>query len=56
MVKESNLGLLLHLQAAIYGRDPNWGHIACAAGYAGIPFKLNDLRITLGDIVLMDGG
>ena len=43
-------------KAAIYGRDPNWGCIACAAGYAGIPFKLNDLRITLGDIVLMDGG
>lgn len=43
-------------KAAIYGRDPNWGRIACAAGYAGIPFRLNDLHITLGDIVLMDGG
>ncbi|KAD7479779.1 hypothetical protein R6Q59_008600 [Mikania micrantha] len=42
--------------AAIYGRDPNWGRIACAAGYAGIPFDSNALRIALGDILLMDGG
>ncbi|GAB2272472.1 hypothetical protein Dimus_007296 [Dionaea muscipula] len=43
-------------KAAVYGRDPNWGRIACAAGYAGIPFHPNDLRISLGDILLMDGG
>ncbi|KAL5716633.1 hypothetical protein ACHQM5_009770 [Ranunculus cassubicifolius] len=43
-------------KAAIYGRDPNWGRIACAAGYAGIPFDQNDLLISLGDILLMDKG
>ncbi|KAH6802573.1 arginine biosynthesis protein ArgJ family [Perilla frutescens var. frutescens] len=43
-------------KAAIYGRDPNWGRIACAAGYAGIPFNQNKLRISLGDILLMDKG
>ncbi|KAL2509404.1 Arginine biosynthesis bifunctional protein ArgJ [Forsythia ovata] len=43
-------------KAAVYGRDPNWGRIACAAGYAGIPFNPNKLRISLGDILLMDGG
>lgn len=43
-------------KAAIYGRDPNWGRIACAAGYAGIPFDSNALRIALGDILLMDKG
>lgn len=43
-------------KAAVYGRDPNWGRIACAAGYAGIPFKPNTLRIALGDILLMDHG
>nr|GMD06983.1 arginine biosynthesis bifunctional protein ArgJ, chloroplastic isoform X1 [Ipomoea batatas] len=43
-------------QAAVYGRDPNWGRIACAAGYAGIPFNPNKLRISLGDTLLMDGG
>ncbi|KAJ4972091.1 hypothetical protein NE237_005190 [Protea cynaroides] len=44
------------VKAAVYGRDPNWGRIACAAGYAGVPFNLNELRISLGDILLMDGG
>lgn len=43
-------------KAAIYGRDPNWGRIACAAGYAGISFDSNALRIALGDILLMEGG
>ncbi|KAJ0088422.1 hypothetical protein Patl1_31894 [Pistacia atlantica] len=42
--------------AAVYGRDPNWGRIACAAGYAGISFDQNKLRILLGDILLMEGG
>ncbi|KAF4388969.1 hypothetical protein F8388_026698 [Cannabis sativa] len=44
------------IEAAIYGRDPNWGRIACAAGYAGVPFDLNKLRVVLGDFLLMDGG
>ncbi|XP_034695079.1 arginine biosynthesis bifunctional protein ArgJ, chloroplastic isoform X3 [Vitis riparia] len=43
-------------KAAVYGRDPNWGRIACAAGYAGIPFQPNKLRISLGEILLMEGG
>lgn len=46
----------LNLQAAVYGRDPNWGRIACAAGYAGISFDPNKLRISLGNILLMEGG
>ncbi|XP_048503990.1 arginine biosynthesis bifunctional protein ArgJ, chloroplastic isoform X1 [Beta vulgaris subsp. vulgaris] len=44
------------VKAAVYGRDPNWGRIACAAGYATIPFNLNKLQISLGDIVLMNNG
>ena len=43
-------------QAAVYGRDPNWGRIAAAAGYAGISFHQNKLRVLLGDILLMDAG
>ncbi|KAL6534261.1 hypothetical protein OROHE_013186 [Orobanche hederae] len=43
-------------KAAVYGRDPNWGRIACAAGYAGIPFNQNKLRISLGDVQLMNNG
>ncbi|KAK8512263.1 hypothetical protein V6N13_097077 [Hibiscus sabdariffa] len=44
------------VKAAVYGRDPNWGCIATAAGCAGISFDLNKLRILLGDIMLADGG
>lgn len=44
------------VKAAVYGRDPNWGRIACAAGYADVPFNSNELRISLGGILLMDGG
>eukprot|EP00249_Psilotum_nudum_P014323 c24767_g1_i3 orf=336-1358(-) len=43
-------------KAAIYGRDPNWGRIACAAGYAGVTFCPGDLRISLGSFILMDRG
>ncbi|XP_074273299.1 arginine biosynthesis bifunctional protein ArgJ, chloroplastic [Silene latifolia] len=44
------------VKAAVYGRDPNWGRIACAVGYATIPFDSNKLQISLGDILLMHGG
>lgn len=44
------------VKAAVYGRDPNWGRIACAAGYAGIPFHQNKLQVLLGDILLMEAG
>lgn len=43
-------------KAAVYGRDPNWGRIAAAAGRAGVPFKQEDLQIKLGDFVLMENG
>ncbi|XP_058003100.1 arginine biosynthesis bifunctional protein ArgJ, chloroplastic isoform X2 [Hevea brasiliensis] len=44
------------VKAAVYGRNPNWGDIAAAAGYAGVPFHQNNLRIMLGDILLMHNG
>lgn len=44
------------VKSAIFGRDPNWGRIAAAAGRAGVPFNQNDLRIQLGDTRLMDHG
>ncbi|XP_071908134.1 arginine biosynthesis bifunctional protein ArgJ, chloroplastic-like isoform X2 [Coffea arabica] len=43
-------------KAAVYGRDPNWGRIAAAAGKADILFDQNKLRIMLGNFLLMDGG
>jgi glutamate N-acetyltransferase / amino-acid N-acetyltransferase len=44
------------VKSAIFGRDPNWGRIAMAAGRAQVPFDQNDLQIQLGDIELMKGG
>lgn len=44
------------VKAAIFGRDPNWGRIACAVGYAGIDFNVNKLQLLLGDIPLMCNG
>lgn len=43
-------------KAAIFGHDPNWGRIACAAGYSGVTFDPASLRVVLGDMVLMDKG
>ncbi|MEO0988830.1 MAG: bifunctional ornithine acetyltransferase/N-acetylglutamate synthase [Cyanobacteria bacterium J06639_14] len=44
------------LKCAIFGSDPNWGRIAMAAGKAGVPFDQGDLRIQLGDFLLMEHG
>lgn len=44
------------VKAAIFGRDPNWGRIAAAAGRAGVDFRPEDLRIQLGDFLLMEYG
>ena len=44
------------LKCAVFGNDPNWGRIAMAAGKAGIPFEQGDLRVQLGDFLLMEHG
>ncbi|MEL7349857.1 MAG: bifunctional ornithine acetyltransferase/N-acetylglutamate synthase [Cyanobacteria bacterium P01_A01_bin.116] len=44
------------VKSAVFGRDPNWGRIAGAAGRAGIPFEQTELSIHLGDFVLMSQG
>ncbi|MGP1383675.1 MAG: bifunctional ornithine acetyltransferase/N-acetylglutamate synthase [Thainema sp.] len=44
------------VKSAIFGRDPNWGRIAGAAGRAGVPFDQENLRIQLGDFVMIDQG
>jgi glutamate N-acetyltransferase / amino-acid N-acetyltransferase len=43
-------------KSAIFGRDPNWGRIAGAAGRARVPFYGEDLRIELGPFLLLDRG
>lgn len=42
-VAHSNL-----VKTAIFGCDPNWGRIACAVGYSGVPCSLEKLTIALG--------
>jgi glutamate N-acetyltransferase/amino-acid N-acetyltransferase len=44
------------VKSAIFGRDPNWGRIAAAAGRAGITFKQENLQIRLGDFLLLEKG
>ncbi|AFZ03812.1 bifunctional ornithine acetyltransferase/N-acetylglutamate synthase [Calothrix sp. PCC 6303] len=43
-------------KSAIFGHDPNWGRIAAAAGRAGVVFDQEQLRIQLGNFLLMDHG
>lgn len=43
-------------QAAVFGRDPNWGRIACSVGYSGVQFDADQLDISLGVIPLMKNG
>jgi glutamate N-acetyltransferase/amino-acid N-acetyltransferase len=44
------------VKSAIFGRDPNWGRIAAAAGRAGVLFEQDNLQIKLGDFLLLDNG
>jgi glutamate N-acetyltransferase/amino-acid N-acetyltransferase len=44
------------VKSAIFGRDPNWGRIAAAAGRAGVKFHQDELQIKLGDLILMENG
>ena len=44
------------VKCAIFGRDPNWGRIAAAAGRAGVVFDQENLRIQMGDFLLMENG
>ncbi|WP_414576953.1 bifunctional ornithine acetyltransferase/N-acetylglutamate synthase [Anabaena sp. CCY 9402-a] len=44
------------VKSAIFGRDPNWGRIAAAAGRADVPFEQENLQIKLGDFLLFENG
>ncbi len=44
------------VKSAIFGRDPNWGRIAAAAGRAGAHFSQDELQIKLGDFLMMVQG
>lgn len=36
------------VKAAMYGRDPNWGRIVCAAGNANVPFNYEEVDLFIG--------
>ncbi len=44
------------VKTAIFGKDPNWGRIAMAAGKAGIAFDAQNLSFSLGEIPLFRDG
>jgi glutamate N-acetyltransferase / amino-acid N-acetyltransferase len=44
------------VKTAIHGADPNWGRIVSAAGYAGVPFREDELSLWLnGEALYHDG-
>lgn len=43
-------------KAAIHGNDPNWGRIACAAGYSGAELDPDRLEIWIGPYKLVENG
>ncbi|HYX15164.1 MAG TPA: bifunctional ornithine acetyltransferase/N-acetylglutamate synthase [Nostoc sp.] len=44
------------VKSAIFGRDPNWGRIAAAAGRSGVPFEQENLQIKLGNFLMLENG
>lgn len=44
------------VKTAIFGRDPNWGRIAMAAGRAGVPFEQERVDIFLNGIAVARAG
>ncbi len=46
----------LLVKTALFGMDPNWGRIACAAGYSGAEVSEERLSIYFGDLCLLRNG
>lgn len=44
------------VKTAIAGNDPNWGRIVSAAGYAGVPFREEELSLVLNNVVIYEAG
>ncbi len=44
------------VKTALFGGDPNWGRIACAAGYAGVPLAAERLSVTIGGVPVLARG
>ena len=44
------------VKTAIFGKDPNWGRIAMAAGRAGVAFDAAKLSFSLGGVPMFENG
>jgi glutamate N-acetyltransferase/amino-acid N-acetyltransferase len=44
------------VKTAIFGRDPNWGRIICAAGYSGVPVVENKMSLKVQGLKLFTKG
>jgi glutamate N-acetyltransferase/amino-acid N-acetyltransferase len=44
------------VKTAIFGRDPNWGRLAMAAGRSGVAFNPAKMRISIGDVEVFRNG
>jgi len=50
-VANSNL-----VKTAVHGRDPNWGRILCAIGYAGVRIDPSRVAVSMAGIPIYGGG
>lgn len=44
------------VKTAIHGADPNWGRIVSAAGYAGVPFREEELSLWINGVAVYQQG
>ncbi|MGV3489522.1 MAG: bifunctional ornithine acetyltransferase/N-acetylglutamate synthase [Tuberibacillus sp.] len=55
MISKSVVGSNL-VKTAVFGADPNWGRMICAAGYSGSPMDPSKISVALGDIWVVKNG
>jgi glutamate N-acetyltransferase/amino-acid N-acetyltransferase len=44
------------VKTALFGADPNWGRIACAAGYAGVALRPERMSVLIGGVPVLERG
>ena len=44
------------VKTAIHGGDPNWGRVVAALGRSGATFTLDRCRVTIGGVLVFEGG
>jgi glutamate N-acetyltransferase/amino-acid N-acetyltransferase len=44
------------VKTAVFGRDPNWGRILCAVGYAGVAVDPDRISVSMAGIPIFEKG